>query len=387
MQACRPRALEFPLQIGLGVQLHSQYGSYSLIETLHSLGLCCSFKTARTYEKCAVISLGTYIYDFQESFIQYVADNVDHNVCTIDGHGTFHGMGIIAAITPKVRLHKTIPKIKVTPEEIARIGAINIKYHKDPSFTDSIKYNIPMKYEDGFVNRNLDLLWKCSGFFSKPQPSWQGVMQMIHQGSHPGKSSIKFLPMIDMSSSDPSCIYSTLCFVSEHAQKYNSTPIITFDQPLWLKEFLIIEEEPSHSDLKNIVVRLGSFHTEMSFIGAIGHLMADSGLKEVLETVYASVDHILSGKAISRAVRAHLLIDKVLGEILLEKSHRESRKTTVETNETQLYDGSPIPKTNMAVNEIAHLESLSKKMILGSVSTEDGIKDHYTKYIIVIYNR
>ena len=152
----------------------------------------------------------------------------------------FIWMGIMAAITPKVRLHKTIPKIKVTPEEIARIGAINIKYHKDPSFTDSIKYNIPMKYEDGFVNQNLDLLWKCSGFFSKPQPSWQGVMQMIHWGSHPGKSSIKFLPMIDMSSSDPSCIYSTLSFVSEHANKYNSTPIIIFYQPLWLKAFLIV---------------------------------------------------------------------------------------------------------------------------------------------------
>ena len=103
--------------------------------------------------------------------------------------------------------------------------------------------------------------------------------------------------------------------------------------------------------------------------------MADSGLKEVLETVYASVDHILSGKAISRAVRAHLLIDKALGEILLEKSHRESRKTTVETNETQLYDGSPITKTTMDINEIVHLESLSKKIISGCVSTEDGIKD------------
>ena len=27
--------------------------------------------------------------------LQYVADNVDHNIATLDGHGTFHGMGII----------------------------------------------------------------------------------------------------------------------------------------------------------------------------------------------------------------------------------------------------------------------------------------------------
>ena len=35
-----------------------------------------------------------------DHFLQYVADNVDHNVNTLDGYNTFHGMGIIAAITP-----------------------------------------------------------------------------------------------------------------------------------------------------------------------------------------------------------------------------------------------------------------------------------------------
>jgi hypothetical protein len=35
------------------------------------------------------------------SFTQWVADNVDHNISTLDGKGTFHGMGIIAVSTPK----------------------------------------------------------------------------------------------------------------------------------------------------------------------------------------------------------------------------------------------------------------------------------------------
>ena len=55
------------------------------------------------------------------SFIQYVADNVDHNVCTIDGHGTFHGMGMIAAITPKLKLSQAIPKVKVMNEDITKL--------------------------------------------------------------------------------------------------------------------------------------------------------------------------------------------------------------------------------------------------------------------------
>ncbi|KAJ8023883.1 hypothetical protein HOLleu_36450 [Holothuria leucospilota] len=31
----------------------------------------------------------------------FAGDNVDHNIITIDGKGTFHGMGMIAALTPE----------------------------------------------------------------------------------------------------------------------------------------------------------------------------------------------------------------------------------------------------------------------------------------------
>ena len=60
------------------------------------MGYCWSFKTACKYEKAAAMALGTDIPKTEESFIQYVADNVDHNVCTIDGYGTFHGIGMIS---------------------------------------------------------------------------------------------------------------------------------------------------------------------------------------------------------------------------------------------------------------------------------------------------
>jgi len=36
---------------------------------------------------------------FPSNFTQFVADNVDHNVATLDGKGTFHGMGLIAVST------------------------------------------------------------------------------------------------------------------------------------------------------------------------------------------------------------------------------------------------------------------------------------------------
>ena len=67
------------------------------------------------------------------------------------------------------------------------------------------------------------------------------MMQAVNNGEHPGKSSITFLPMIDMDPGDMSCKkYSTLLFVSAEASSHNVTPVVTFDQPLWWKALTII---------------------------------------------------------------------------------------------------------------------------------------------------
>ena len=41
----------------------------------------------------------------------FAADNVDHNIVTLDGKGTFHGMGMIVAITPGKPVSHTIPRV------------------------------------------------------------------------------------------------------------------------------------------------------------------------------------------------------------------------------------------------------------------------------------
>jgi hypothetical protein len=60
----------------------------------------------------------------------------------------------------------------------------------------------------------------------------------------------------------------------------------------------------------------------MSFLGTIGHVMGGSGLNDLLETVYSpnAVVHMLTGKAVARAVRGQFLVDTALQTILLEKT-------------------------------------------------------------------
>ena len=241
------------------------------------------------FNQNAALSQGTNIPSFNDEFVQYAADNVDHNTRTLDGNNTFHGMGMIAVVTPGTKHNCNVPRRKVTAEEISTTGRVEIHPCGPSQVNVEIKYNdvVLVRAED--PTSNLDVLWKVSLLFGTPRPSWSGMMQSVHQGRHQGKSSIMFLPIIDMNPSDVTCVSSTLNFVSEHAKEHGiANPIITFDQPLWLKAFDIIQSEPADSDLRKVMVRLGAFHAEMSFLGSIGHLMAGSGLREVLELIYES---------------------------------------------------------------------------------------------------
>ena len=145
-------------------------------------------------------------------------------------------------------------------------------------------------------------------------------MQILHQGSqHRGQSSVKFLAMINMYSGDKSCIVSTSDFVCNLAMKHNLPTIVTFDQPLYWKAAEIIIDAPQSSHLKGIVLMLGCFHTIMNLLGAIGTLMEGTGLKKILENVCGknAVVHMMTGKAVQRALRGHLLVDKCLHSQLI----------------------------------------------------------------------
>ena len=218
-------------------------------------------------------------------------------------------MGIIATITPGGRISKLVPKKDVSPEELAAAGEINICHyrnqagHTTPLFYKELK---DLRIED--ASENLDMT-----------PGWLGFMQMVCERHYPGQSTIGFLSVIDLQPTVVTYVYSTLSFICDHPKRYSVTPIVTFDQPLWWKAMIIVTNEPESSDLKSVVLWLGGLHIEMSFLGCIGHVMSGSGLKEVLELVYATnaVGHMLSGQALARAVRGHFLVDSVLNALLV----------------------------------------------------------------------
>lgn len=103
-------------------------------------------------------------------FSQWSADNVDHNVRTIDGHRTFHGMGIICSTTGEIQQseinNQQIIRQQQKPvnEIIKNKGIPIVPYHSDINGLQNIKLkqlhqlDWPRRYQLGFF---LALLLPC----------------------------------------------------------------------------------------------------------------------------------------------------------------------------------------------------------------------------------
>ena len=147
--------------------------------------------------------VSTDIPEHSSQFVQDAADDVDHNIRTLDNNNTFHGMGIIVMVTAGTTHNHIVPRSQITTSDVASTGLIQVQYYReDNRVIADIKYtDIPVITAED-PTANLDILWQTSLLFSPTRAAWGGMMQCIHCNNHPGKSSVIFLPMIDMSSSD-----------------------------------------------------------------------------------------------------------------------------------------------------------------------------------------
>ena len=123
---------------------------------------------------------------------------------------------------------------------------------------------------------------------------------------------------------------------------------------------------------------------QMSFLGTIGDLMAGSGLQERLEVVFAgnAVRHMLTGKAISRAVRGHMLVDAALNSILVAKAYpiplptketdepkRDTASTDPENDDVET--GQQKQGTVDVTSDITEAKYIYDKAMLSKLSVED----------------
>ena len=129
-----------------------------------------------------------------DSFTQWTADNVDPNVCTLNGKDTFPGMGIImdGMISPmNVDNQQRIKRIRygLKAEEIVSNAKIPISWYdvQDTAaltkmrFKHIVELHSPQPFS---LSLGIDYFWQLS-FISSAEENraqWNGFMQLHQHG-------------------------------------------------------------------------------------------------------------------------------------------------------------------------------------------------------------
>ena len=342
MQNMRPRAVLAPLQVALGVQVHHVTGSKLIVEQLNRLGFSASYHEIQLFEKSAAVNKGGELpleFNNDTHTLHLHADNVDDTIATLDGLGQLHSMGMMASVCPGIQANKKrrIPrKLKVTHDDLRAVNAVPIHFTAWDGRNPGMKYstvNIPFpENERSTFYRNINLLHDLAWCCPDPEiPLFSGFMSKVHNGfassddlrsgDEVNPASFIFLPIINIDPTDITCLWSTLNYFADYCMKYSVKPIVTFDRQLWDKAFKLIKAAPEGHKVKEILLILGQFHVELSFLGTIGTIMEGSGLSEALEQIIAknSVPQVMNGKNMERAFRAHMITATALNKIILNK--------------------------------------------------------------------
>ena len=120
VQASRPRSVIAPVPCALGVHVEKTFGSKSLLTILSRLGFCITSDEVLRFKQSAVEADLLEEADELEinedentPFVQWVADNADHNTITLTGKGTFHGMGVISITNnSRSKAYRNVPRLK-----------------------------------------------------------------------------------------------------------------------------------------------------------------------------------------------------------------------------------------------------------------------------------
>lgn len=154
---------------------------------------------------------------------------------------------------------------------------------------------------------------------SDTKPSWTVFNQSI-SSEEPEETAVGYLPIILALAHELDTLNTVVkrCMaISSHfGQEYT---VLTVDQALFCKLMELKWYVEEYRD--KLIPRLGGLHTAMNFLKTIGDHMAGSGLAEVwLECGLlgeGAVQLVLSGKAYSKAMRAHKLTVQALWRLLL----------------------------------------------------------------------
>lgn len=226
IKAVRPRSFLSPILNSLALLIHRKFASKSLIQLLAALGFCSSYHDAQQLELSAVYHPDEPMPD--GIFTQFVFDNADFNVATLDGLKTFHSMGGIKCITPARELISSHPikKLSSVPpaETLVKHGVLQLETYENFKRSGlnyiSVKdMSVVKALPDVPLPTMSDVLWFTGKWLEvEGIPEWLGYIRGMCN-EPPQRSIVQPLPFINAPPSDYDTIYTALKFAAMQSNR------------------------------------------------------------------------------------------------------------------------------------------------------------------------
>ena len=137
------------------------------------------------------------------------------------------------------------------------------------------------------------------------------------------KTKTIYLPLIDMPPAEYDTILTSMLQVKRLSEASGQPfTVLTFDQQLYRYAVEIQWACPDLFPPSSFLIRLGGMHMLMSFIGAIGNLMTETGLADIMSSAFSGVHKMLQGKKFPMCMRAL----RMLVEVILIKVDKDEVK-------------------------------------------------------------
>ena len=327
---------QMPKHSALAMTVRHMTGSAKLISILNDFGHSTSHSVVLEHDTAlsqkqidmGPVNLPSYIRKNVSTTL--VWDNNDFGEETLTGKGTTHNTNGI------------VVQSSLSTDNIAEVASSDspIIYKKskkrslDPPPTDLVPYHGTIKkrpdafgkdtlvhevLEGQVIAVQLDMAYLlCRTIQAESNqtmpPSWTGFNTSICCNI-PKKSLIGYLPVIDASPTEMDTVETILCRSLEIANNLNLKEIVVvFDQAIYAKAQQIRWNNEVYK--RSIIIRLGAFHTAMTFLACIGKRFGDAGLEEiaVVSEVVAqgSINGVINGHHYNRSVRFNKLMYEAL---------------------------------------------------------------------------
>ena len=230
-----------------------------------------------------------------------IIDNFDTNISSQNGLQSTHSLAMLVTQTNQISSNAEIPETiaQITKEEMtANVGKeVDVQRYSGPKKPKMLGIKVPVLPLCVMAMQSISKIrahQRDFDFLIKVRKCVHNGMALTlllkgSEGQTPRpKTVVAYLPLLDMKPADPDTVLTAMIEAERILQDIcQDICVLTCDQQLY--KVAVDITWPYPEQFNNVFIRLGGIHFIMNFIGCVGSLMAETGLSDIIESVFGGV--------------------------------------------------------------------------------------------------